>query len=28
VSCFLCGKIGESRAQLRDLNGLCTNWIA
>jgi subtilase family serine protease len=25
VSCFLCGKIGKSRAQIHDLNGLCTN---
>jgi hypothetical protein len=25
ASCFLCGKIGESRAQLCELNGWCTN---
>ena len=28
VSCFLCGKIGESRARLCELNGSCTNGIA
>ena len=28
MSCFLCGKIGESRARLCELNGSCTNGIA